>query len=61
MQAEFVVFKLMHYSNLGGILPESGVSENDISTSLVVFYITECPLRAGNTQKETGTPFEEVA
>ena len=29
-----VIFKVLHYSHLGGVLPESGVPEGDILISL---------------------------
>ena len=34
-----VIFKVLHYSHLGGVLPESGVPEGDILISLHWWYI----------------------
>ena len=39
MQTHFVVFKLLGYSNLYWVLPESGVPWSDILISLVVFTV----------------------
>ena len=39
MRARFVAFKFMRYSNLGGVLPESGVPKSNILISRAVLTL----------------------
>ena len=51
MQERFVVFKLLRHSNLGGVLPESGVPSSYILISLVEFTATRVIKHQGPVDK----------